>query len=121
MARTPSPWYWPERNGWYTILHTCPGMTISITADLRVQTNLDTAIPEAYNQSTVITPASGNRREEGGLTASITTYRFPNIPYHITVECTERTKKACTEEQELRALLSNIKLVSVPSTGGRGR
>jgi hypothetical protein len=21
MARTPSPWYWPERNGWYTILN----------------------------------------------------------------------------------------------------
>ncbi len=21
MARKPSPWYWPERNGWYTILH----------------------------------------------------------------------------------------------------
>lgn len=21
MARKPSPWYWPERHGWYTILH----------------------------------------------------------------------------------------------------
>ena len=21
MARRPSPWYWPERNGWYTILN----------------------------------------------------------------------------------------------------
>jgi len=21
MARTPSPWYWPERNGWFTILN----------------------------------------------------------------------------------------------------
>ena len=21
MARKPSPWYWPERNGWFTILH----------------------------------------------------------------------------------------------------
>jgi hypothetical protein len=21
MARKPSPWYWPERNGWYTILN----------------------------------------------------------------------------------------------------
>lgn len=21
MARLPSPWYWPERSGWYTILH----------------------------------------------------------------------------------------------------
>jgi hypothetical protein len=34
MARKPSPWYWPERHGWYTILNGQRHHLLDLPADI---------------------------------------------------------------------------------------
>ncbi len=101
--------------GWYAVQHTCPELVILITADRRVQSASAEPLPDHYRQATIIEPASGDVHADNGFTASIVTRRFPNIPYHISVECTDVSKSLCMSEPALRALLEKIALVSVPA------
>jgi hypothetical protein len=103
-----------EDPGWYAIRHDCGDLVITITGEQRVQARSAAAPPAALAKPMVIQPASGDARVEGGFVAEITLYRYPNIPYAITVECTKATLALCTSEAELQALVQNIDLVAVP-------
>jgi hypothetical protein len=103
-----------DDRGWYTIRHEYPDVVITITGDQRVQSRSEAPPPAALARPVVIVPASGDERAEAGFVAEITLYRYPNIPYAVTVECTKASAALCTSESALQALVERIDLISVP-------
>jgi hypothetical protein len=119
-ATCPQKVSYDEDPRWYAVQHTCPKMVITITADRRYQGDTfredrnRARGPAAAAYGAEIVPASGDLRDDSGLIASMTTYNYPNIPYHVTVECTEQSRTVCMSRKALAGILKSIGLVSVP-------
>lgn len=104
---------------WYTIVDRYGDLTVSVEADLRVQQEFPANFPiygQAGQGATVAPQVSvfDDKAEAGmeGAIADYTVYKFPNVPYKVTIECTERTKETCRDvatiakDQDLLKLLS---------------
>jgi len=109
--------------GWYAVRHDCGSVIITVSGDQRVPSAEQSPAPKRLERAAAsrvrITPASGNLKESGGLTAEIVMSRYPNIPYVITVECQASTQKearqtVCTSRSGLQAIADSLRLVAVP-------
>src|SRR5262245_29624897 len=89
---------------WYQITDRYGDLTISVEADLRIQQEFPADYP-VYGtgaQGAGVEPQVSvfdERTEEGmeGAIAEYTVYKYPQIPYKVTIECTPRTKATCKD------------------------
>lgn len=106
---------------WYQIVDSYPGVTVSVSADLRVQhefpadypvyaTREPGAAPSAGPQVSVFDEETGGEGVEGYI-AEYTIYKYPNIPYTVTVECTAETKEQCKNTDLISKDSSLLRLI----------
>jgi len=109
----------PDNPVWYSITYEYgPDVKVTIEADLRVQHRLG---PQAkvYKDEKGNDPDTAisvfDSTSEVGMTGAIAEfkiYKFGNIPYVVTVECTEKTKATC---QDTKALAQDKRLLKIIS------
>src|SRR5690349_13094181 len=87
---------------WYQIVDRYGDMTITVEADLRVQHQFPSTYPlyGPSSQGAAVEPQVSvfdERTEEGmeGAIAEYTVYKFGQVPYKVTIECTQRNKAQC--------------------------
>jgi hypothetical protein len=104
---------------WYQIVDRYGDMTITVEADLRLQHQFPSTYP-LYGPSSqgaaVEAPVSvfDERTEEGmeGAIAEYTVYRFGQVPYKVTIECTQRNKAQCKDIAVISKDRELLKLIS---------
>ncbi|WP_128932100.1 hypothetical protein [Bradyrhizobium zhanjiangense] len=104
----------PARDaGWYNLIYERGNVKITINGDLSYQ-NLPAAAQLPSAPAEQYTVASADDLSEP-VSAQVVLYRFPNIPYVIDVYCkTAAVYEQCRSEQQLRALISSVGLLSAP-------
>lgn len=109
----------PDNPVWYSLQDDYGDITITVKADTRISHTF----PEGYPIGDV--PAEGGRPgisvmdrtvEPGveGLIAEYTVYKFPNIPYTVTIECAERLRDQCRDLGLLAQDQDALRLIAVP-------
>ncbi len=110
----------PDNPVWYAIQDNYDGITITVKADARIIHTF----PEGYPIAAA--PADPPRAagisvldrdvEPGaeGLVAEYTIYKFPNIPYTVTIECAEHLREQCRDLGLLAQDQDNLRLIAVP-------
>ncbi len=105
---------------WYQIVDRYGELTISVEADLRIQQEFPANYPiyGAGAQGAGVEPQVSvfdSRTEEGmeGAIAEFTVYKYPQIPYKVTIECTQRTKATCQDVATIAKDKDLLKLISV--------
>lgn len=113
----------PSNPNWYTIIDTYGDLTVVVEADLRVQRRLpsDTKIytpPAGLAVAPEVSLMEG-KVDEGmeGLTAEYTIYKFPNIPYRVTIECSKENKQHCSDIVSIQQDRSALRIISARPPG----
>lgn len=111
----------PGNPVWYHIVDHYGDMTVTVEGDLRVQQDLPDSTP-LYEAPKAATTATGKpfisifdeKQEEGleGLIASYTEYRYNGVPYTVTIECTQATKKQCLQVDVIDKDRGLLKLIA---------
>ncbi len=103
---------------WYHIVERYDGITITVDADLRLQENLP---PSAKVYGRVPPPDSTTKisvidgtTEPGmdGAVAEYTVYKFPNIPYRVTIECQKKAIDYCRNPEAITKDSDTLKVIS---------
>jgi hypothetical protein len=105
---------------WYQIVERYGDVTVSVSADLRVQHEFS---PETYpiyeNKARGAAPQAGpavsvfddrNEGGEEGFLAEYTVTKF-GVPYTITVECTDQAKDQCSDTTQISKDSELLKLI----------
>ncbi len=104
---------------WYQIVDTYGDVTVSISADLRVQHTFGSDYPVYATSPPGAAPKAGpevsvfdDQVEEGmeGAIAEYTITRF-GVPYTVTIECTQSTKARCLDVDQIAKDSELLKLV----------
>jgi hypothetical protein len=110
----------PSDPVWYTIEDDYGDITITVKADARISHAFSEGFPVA-SESAGTSRGSGisvldRDTEPGleGLIAEYTVYRFPNIPYTVTIECAERLREQCRDLGLLAQDQDSLRLIAVP-------
>ena len=107
---------------WYEIIHDYGDMTVSVSADLRVQHTADANF-KVYDEG----PA-GAAPETGGLTVSVfdednqeaiegfkaeyTVHKYGDIPYRVVIECSEELKDSCRDRAAIARDSAALRIIS---------
>lgn len=103
---------------WYQLTEQYEGIMISIDADLRLQGELPPSakvfgrIP-APDTTTPVQVIDGTT--EPGMTGAVaeyTVYKYPNIPYRVTIECNEKMRDYCRNPASIVRDSETLKLIS---------
>jgi hypothetical protein len=104
---------------WYQIVDRYGDMTITVEADLRVQHQFPSTYPiyGPSSQGAAVEPQVSvfdERTEEGmeGAIAEYTVYKFGQVPYKVTIECTQRNKAQCKDIAVISRDRELLKLIS---------
>jgi hypothetical protein len=104
---------------WYQIVDRYGDMTITVEADLRVQHQFPSNYPiyGPSSQGAAVEPQVSvfdERAEEGmeGAIAEYTVYKFGQVPYKVTIECTQRNKAQCKDIAVISRDKDLLKLIS---------
>ena len=104
---------------WYQINDQYGDITVSVAADIRVNQELpkSSITPSAQSISPQSEPhisVFDANVEEGleGLIIEYTVYKFPNIPYTVTIECGRETKERCRDVGVVAADKALLKLIA---------
>jgi len=104
---------------WYQIVDRYGDMTITVEADLRVQHQFPSNYPVygPSSQGVGVEPQISvfdERTEEGmeGAIAEYTVYKFGQVPYKVTIECTQRNKAQCKDIAVIGKDKDLLKLIS---------
>jgi hypothetical protein len=104
---------------WYQIVDRYGDMTITVEADLRVQHQFPSNYPiyGPSSQGAAVEPQVSvfdERTEEGmeGAIAEYTVYKFGQVPYRVTIECTQRNKAQCKDIAVISRDKDLLKLIS---------
>jgi hypothetical protein len=104
---------------WYQIVDRYGDMTITVEADLRVQHQFPSNYPiyGPSSQGAAVEPQVSvfdERTEEGmeGAIAEYTVYKFGQVPYKVTIECTQRNKAQCKDIAVISRDKDLLKLIS---------
>jgi hypothetical protein len=104
---------------WYQIVDRYGDMTITVEADLRVQHQFPSNFPiyGPASQGAAVEPQVSvfdERTEEGmeGAIAEFTVYKFGQVPYKVTIECTQRNKAQCKDIAVISRDREHLKLIS---------
>ncbi len=105
-----------DNPAWYQIIERHGDISITIEADLRLQGKIEKskmfAPAPGAGQSTPINIIDGT--VEPGMTGAIaeyTVYRYPNIPYRVTIECGERSRDYCRNREAIARDRETLKLL----------
>jgi hypothetical protein len=108
-----------ENPVWYQLVDRYGDLTITVEADLRVQHELPANFPvygpggqgvAAEPQISVFDDHSEAGME--GAIAEYTVYKYPDIPYTVKIECTDRTKDQCRDLATIGADRDLLRLIS---------
>jgi hypothetical protein len=103
---------------WYSITreYSNPKVTITISADLRVQHAPKNFVASRKNKNTMEIIPSPRRpsKDEDFPAAKVTLYRYPNVPYVIDVECSLESRYVCESKQMLAKLTKSLGLIEAP-------
>jgi hypothetical protein len=104
---------------WYQIIDRYGDMTITVEADLRVQHQFPSSYPVygSGGQGVGVAPQVSvfdERTEEGmeGAIAEYTVYKFGQVPYKVTIECTQRNKQQCKDVAVISQDKDLLKVIS---------
>lgn len=104
---------------WYSLSYEFgPDFKVTIEADQQVQHKLGPSTrlykDEKGNDPDTEIAVYDDTNEVGmiGAIAQFKTYKFGNIPYTVTVECTEKTKALCRDKEALRKDQRLLKIIS---------
>lgn len=98
-----------ENPVWYQIVERYGDVTVSVSADLRVQHAFPADFPVYTDKSAGAAPQAGptvsvfddrNEGGEEGLLAEYTITRF-GVPYTVTVECSDEAKAQCRDTSQI--------------------
>ena len=103
---------------WYHIVERYDGITITVDADLRLQEALPPSAkvygrvpaPESTTKVSVIDGTTEPGME--GAVAEYTVYKFPNIPYRVTIECAKKTIDYCRNPGAITKDSDTLKVIS---------
>lgn len=104
---------------WYQIVERYGDITVSVSADLRVQHAFPADFPVYRNETQGAAPQAGpsvsvfddrNEGGEEGLLAEYTITRF-GVPYTVTVECTDEAKAQCRDTTQIGKDSELLKLI----------
>lgn len=104
---------------WYQIVERYGDVTVSVSADLRVQHEFPASYPIYQNESRGAAPQAGptvsvfddrNEGGEEGLLAEYTITKF-GVPYTVTVECTAEAKDQCRDTSQISKDSELLKLI----------
>lgn len=108
-----------EEPVWYQIVERYGDVTVSVSADLRVQHAFPSNYPIYQNESRGAAPQAGptvsvfddrNEGGEEGLLAEYTITKF-GVPYTVTVECTDEAKDQCRDTTQIAKDSELLKLI----------
>lgn len=103
---------------WYQLNEEYDGILITVDADLRLQEELP---PSAKVFGTIPAPDSTtpvqviDGKTEPGMTGAVaqyTVYKYPNIPYRVTIECNEQMREYCRDPSAIVRDSATLKLIS---------
>lgn len=109
----------PENPVWYQIVQDYGDVTVSVSADLRVQHTFDASHP-VYDK---VAPGAGvsdepqvsvmDENSEEGMDGAIAEYTFTRfgVPYTVTVECTTAAREQCKDTAQLAKDSALLKVV----------
>jgi hypothetical protein len=94
---------------WYQIVERYGDLTVSVSADLRIQHEFPDSFPVYQNPSRAAGPQSGpavsvfDDRPEGGEEGYLAEYTVTKygVPYSVTVECTGEAKDQCRDTSQI--------------------
>lgn len=104
---------------WYQIVERYGDVTVSVSADLRVQHEFPADFPVYEDKSRGAVPQAGpavsvfddrNEGGEEGLLAEYTITKF-GVPYTVTVECTDAAKDQCRDTTQIAKDSELLKLI----------
>ena len=111
----------PDDPVWYTIEDNYGDITITVKADARISHTFPenypvaVAVPDGTSRAAGISVLDRDT-EPGfeGLIAEYTVYKFPNIPYTVTIECSEHLRQQCRDLGVLAQDQDSLRLIAVP-------
>jgi hypothetical protein len=94
---------------WYKIVETYGDVTVSVSADLRIQHEFPADFPIYENKSRAAAPTAGpavnvfDDRSEGGEEGLLAEYTITKygVPYTVTVECSMEAKAQCRDTAQI--------------------
>jgi len=104
---------------WYQLVDRYDDVVVTVTADLRIQQELpaDTPVygatgPSASPQSTI--SVFDERAEVGmeGAIAEYTLFKFPNIPYKVSIECPPGRTASCRDVETIAKDQAQLKVLA---------
>ena len=110
----------PNNPVWYTIEDDYGDITVIVNADTRIMHTFPEGTPVAPEPADTSRAAGisvmDREIEPGiqGLTAEYTIYKFPDIPYTVTIECAEHLREQCRDLGALAQDQDNLRLIAVP-------
>jgi hypothetical protein len=110
----------PSDPVWYTIEDDYGDITITVKADARISHSFPQGFPVAADRPDSSLAAGisvlDSEVEPGleGLIAEYTIYKFPNIPYTVTIECAEYLRQQCRDIGLLAQDQDSLRLIAVP-------
>jgi hypothetical protein len=103
---------------WYQLIERYGDVTITIDADLRLQEDLP-AGAQVYGRTPVVgepvqVSILDGTTEAGmeGAIAEFVVYKYPNIPYRVTIECAKRSRDVCRDPNAIAKDSEFLKLLS---------
>jgi hypothetical protein len=105
---------------WYSVQDDYGDIVITVKADARIQHSFPADHPLAPNAADASAPPRISVLEESqepgmeGLIAEYTVYKFPNLPYTVTIECAGHLREQCRDLGVLAQDKDSLRLLSVP-------
>jgi hypothetical protein len=103
---------------WYSLVERYDDITIVVDADLRLQGDMPpgakvyAAQPQPGGPVEVSVIDSASEPGLEGAIAEFTVYKYPNIPYRVTIECTKKSREVCRNAAGLAKDVDLLKLIS---------
>lgn len=109
---------------WFHLEQTFGDVTVTVDADLRVDKSaadtfstkslgggrVGAATPQQDSRISIL--EEGAQQGEGGVMANYTIYRFPNIPYAVTITCVGPVQKACRDLAVIKRDQAMLKVIA---------
>ena len=108
---------------WYQITERYGDVTITIEADLRLQGDIPQGAkvfggtPGADKMSPITVMDDTSEPGMENAIAEYTLYRYPNVPYRVTIECAKAKRDYCRDKDAIAKDQAALKLISARPPG----
>lgn len=105
---------------WYSLEDDYGDIVITVKSDARIQHSFPDGYPLAPDAADASAPPRISVLEEAlepgleGLIAEYTVYKFPNLPYTVTIECAGHLREQCRDLSLLAQDKDSLSLLAVP-------